>query len=112
MMQPILKQRQTSLLFRILQKSVLPRKPEFGTLMKNSGLSTTHNSIASFVTQMRTRSISHPSDRAILGTENFQKSDMVAVLMKGLPFRCTYGEVKDFFKAFEYLKDSVEFGIN
>jgi len=31
--------------------------------------------------------------------------------MKGLPYRCSYGEIKDFFKAFEYLQDSVEFGI-
>ena len=81
-------------------------------MMKNRGLSTTHNPTASFFTQIPTRSFSTPEIKFIPGTENFEDSDEVAVLIRGMPYRCSYGEVKNFFSGYNFLQDSVEFGIH
>jgi len=111
-MQPFFKQRQSSLLFnavrtyetsmarfkvpRSLQKIDHPTTTGFGIMMQNTRKGISHNPMTSLVSQMPRRSFSSPAD-------SFEDSAPVAVKIMGLPFRCRFEDIKQFFGSYKML---------
>lgn len=52
------------------------------------------------------------SEKILIFRDAVEKTDMVAVKMKGLPFRVRYEEIEEFYQDYEFIKQSIILGEN
>jgi len=67
-----------------------------------------HIPVVSIVTYLPKRSFTSSTD----DNAYFRESDLVAVLLKGLPFGVQNNDIKNFFGEYEYIPTSLEIGLN